>query len=92
MQWLSQNGFFVLLIIAFVAMHLFGHGGHGGHSGHGRRRPADNRGEAGPGHDHGDEAASSPSRAPHDHGDSEQPAGSAQDKATTGRHEHRGGC
>ena len=30
-MWLSQNGFFVLLIVAFVAMHLFGHGGHGGH-------------------------------------------------------------
>lgn len=35
MQWLSENWVFLLVAIAFVAMHLFGHGGHGGH---GRRR------------------------------------------------------
>jgi hypothetical protein len=36
MDWLAENWFFVLLFIAFIAMHLFGHG-HGGHShgGHG---------------------------------------------------------
>lgn len=39
MDWLSQNWFFVLLLVAFVGMHLFGHGGHGGH---GRREPDDN--------------------------------------------------
>ena len=32
MEWLSENWIFVLIAIAFVAMHLFGHGGHGGHS------------------------------------------------------------
>lgn len=32
MDWLSQNWFFVLLLVAFVGMHLFGHGGHGGHT------------------------------------------------------------
>ena len=31
MQWLSENWVFLLISIAFVAMHLFGHGGHGGH-------------------------------------------------------------
>lgn len=38
MQWLSQNWVFLLVAVAFVAMHLFGHGhgGHGGHAGHGR--------------------------------------------------------
>lgn len=35
MEWLGQNWVWVLFIIGFVAMHLFGHGGHGGHSGHG---------------------------------------------------------
>ena len=32
MEWLFENWIFVLIAIAFVAMHLFGHGGHGGHS------------------------------------------------------------
>lgn len=36
MQWLSENWVWVLVGIAFVAMHLFGHGGHGGHGGPGR--------------------------------------------------------
>ena len=30
MQWLVTNWFWVLIGIAFVAMHLVGHGGHGG--------------------------------------------------------------
>ena len=34
MTWLAQNWIWVLFAIAFVAMHLFGHGGHGGHGGH----------------------------------------------------------
>lgn len=33
MAWLTDNWFWVLIFIAFVAMHLFGHGGHGGHGG-----------------------------------------------------------
>ncbi len=33
MEWLSQNWVWVLLIAAFIAMHMFGHGGHGGHGG-----------------------------------------------------------
>lgn len=33
MEWLAENWFFVLLLVAMVAMHLFGHG-HGDHSGH----------------------------------------------------------
>lgn len=35
MEWLSQNWVFLLVAVAFIAMHLFGHGGHGGHD----RRP-----------------------------------------------------
>ena len=35
MAWLAQNWIWVLFGIAFVAMHLFGHGGHGGHGMHG---------------------------------------------------------
>ncbi len=35
MDWLIENGFWVVVGIAFVAMHLFGHGGHGGHGSHG---------------------------------------------------------
>ncbi len=35
MAWLTANWFWVLILIAFIAMHMFGHGGHGGHSGHG---------------------------------------------------------
>jgi hypothetical protein len=33
MQWLIANWFWVLIGVAFVGMHLFGHGGHGGHGG-----------------------------------------------------------
>lgn len=35
MDWLAQNWIWVLFGIAFVEMHLFGHGGRGGHGGHG---------------------------------------------------------
>jgi hypothetical protein len=34
MAWLAENYFWVLIFIAFISMHLFGHGGHGGHGGH----------------------------------------------------------
>jgi hypothetical protein len=36
MAWLTANWFWVLIFVAFLAMHLFGHGGHGG--GHGQQR------------------------------------------------------
>lgn len=35
MEWLSQNWVWVLIGVAFIAMHMFGHGGHGGHGGSG---------------------------------------------------------
>jgi hypothetical protein len=54
MAWLTENWIWVLFGLAFVAMHLFGHGGHGGHGsrgghgghggggcGHGDRRKGD---------------------------------------------------
>lgn len=33
MAWFAANWFWVLILIAFIAMHMFGHGGHGGHGG-----------------------------------------------------------
>ncbi len=40
MEWLAENWFWVVVFVAFFAIHLFGHGGHGGggcgHGGHGR--------------------------------------------------------
>ncbi len=35
MDWLSQNWIWVVVFVAFIGMHLFGHGGHGGRGGHG---------------------------------------------------------
>lgn len=34
MDWLVQNWFWVVVLVLFFAVHLFGHGGHGGHGGH----------------------------------------------------------
>lgn len=39
MEWLLQNWFWVVVFVAFFAMHLFGHGGHGG--GHGTPKGKD---------------------------------------------------
>ena len=33
MEWLTENWFWVVIGVAFIVMHLFGHGGHGGHGG-----------------------------------------------------------
>jgi hypothetical protein len=41
MEWLSENWVWVVVGVAFVAMHLFGHGGHGAHGGHGGGRRDD---------------------------------------------------
>ena len=30
MTWFTENWFWILTFIAFVAMHMLGHGGHGG--------------------------------------------------------------
>ena len=38
MAWLTTNWIWALIFVAFVAMHLFGHGGHGGHGGKGAKR------------------------------------------------------
>ena len=42
MTWLAQNWIWILFGIAFVAMHLFGHGCHGGHG-----SQSNGRGDAG---------------------------------------------
>ena len=68
MEWLSLNWVWVLFIVAFVAMHMFGHGGHGSHGRRGRHgggtdagrddsKPASKDGaqraaDQGPGHQH----------------------------------------
>lgn len=36
MAWLTTNWFWILIIAAFIGMHVFGHG-HGGHGGKARR-------------------------------------------------------
>ena len=44
MAWVTANWFWVLVFVAFIGMHLFGHGAHGGHGGHGggnRQRSTD---------------------------------------------------
>ena len=38
MAWVTANWFWVLIFIAFIAMHMFGHGGHSGHGGGDRQR------------------------------------------------------
>lgn len=35
MAWLTQNWFWLLTFVAFIVMHLFGHGGHSRHGRHG---------------------------------------------------------
>lgn len=35
MDWLAENWIWLLVGIAFIGLHLFGHGGHGGHGGQG---------------------------------------------------------
>lgn len=45
MAWLTDNWFWVLVFIAFVAMHLFGHGGHGGHGRGKGRQSTDDQGK-----------------------------------------------
>lgn len=37
MAWFAANWFSVMIFIAFIAMHMFGHGGHGGHARHQNR-------------------------------------------------------
>lgn len=39
MDWLRSNGFWVLIFVVFIGVHIFGHGGHGGHGGDESRRP-----------------------------------------------------
>ena len=51
MDWLSQNWVWVLVFVAFIGMHLFGHGGHGGHDRHGDDEPRRPSGGEQPGTD-----------------------------------------
>ena len=46
MEWLSANWVWILIAIAFVAMHMFGHGGHGGHGCGGGGEERSGRGSA----------------------------------------------
>jgi hypothetical protein len=51
MEWLLENWFFVLILVIFVGMHLFGHGCGGRHGGHGKADDKSGPGQAG-GHRH----------------------------------------
>jgi hypothetical protein len=44
MEWLAENWFWVVIGVAFIVMHMFGHGGHGGHGG-GDRQPRNDESE-----------------------------------------------
>ncbi len=46
MQWLLANWIWVLVGIAFIGMHIFGHGGHGSHGSHGRKKRSPDSGGA----------------------------------------------
>ena len=48
MDWILANWLWILLGIAFVAMHMFMHGGHGGHGGHGSRDDSRGDGQGNP--------------------------------------------
>ena len=45
MTWLTDNWIWVLVGVAFIAMHFSGHGCHGGHGGHGgdKKNPGDSK-------------------------------------------------
>ena len=43
MTWLTENWFWILTFITFIAMHMFGHGGHGSHGRGNRDRSADGK-------------------------------------------------
>ena len=77
MNWLSSNWVWIVLVVGFLALHLFGHGhGRHGYANHGRRR---NVGDDGPGHAH-ESASPAATSAPTDGSDkNERPA-----------HRHRG--
>ena len=69
MAWLAANWFWVVIGVAFVAMHLFGHGGHGGHSAHGRQGEGDRpRGSGERERDPGEPPAVTASSSGHQHG------------------------
>jgi hypothetical protein len=37
MEWIRENWVFIIFLVFFIGMHLFGHGMHGGHGEHSRR-------------------------------------------------------
>ncbi|MHB8442406.1 MAG: DUF2933 domain-containing protein [Candidatus Tyrphobacter sp.] len=43
MQWISQNWVWVLVGVAFIGLHVFGHGGHGGNSHGTQERPMEHK-------------------------------------------------
>ncbi len=46
MEWIMENWFSVLILIIFIAIHIFGHGMHGGHGGHGGEEEDEHKGHA----------------------------------------------
>lgn len=47
MSWLTENWIWFFFGVAFIAMHLFGHGGHGRHGGGGCGHGSHGSGSAG---------------------------------------------
>ena len=45
MNWILANWVWLLIAVAFVAMHMFGHGGHGGHGGDAGRTSGESPGK-----------------------------------------------
>ncbi len=64
MAWLTANWFWILTFVAFVAMHMFGHGGHGGH---GRRHGGGDRQRGGDGNDEAQSRTANTKSGGHQH-------------------------
>ena len=102
MQWLQSNWIWIAMGVAFVAMHLFGHGMHGGHGGHNRDRSSDpdntrkDDATGKPGAAHVHQAASVPSVGTPDEsatvGDVTDHAGHGSPPTTSRAQGHKHGC
>lgn len=79
MQWIIHNWFWVLIAVAFIWMHFFGHGGHGGHGG-----MKGNGGHGG----HGGGCGSSGMRKGESNPERQRPTSDKSSPHETGQHNH----
>ena len=63
MTWITENWVGILIAVAFVGMHLFGHRGHGGHGGQSGTGHSGHGGAPQPAPEPGDAASADPSAA-----------------------------